>query len=102
MVGKGQDGNNLVFVSNRAGHSIIGMYSSGDSVVKWVAPTFSRDESPEWSTDGKKIAFIRRPVIGGTPDSILVRKNIPWSIYVADINTNQATKVATETATANA
>ncbi|MEP6749473.1 MAG: prolyl oligopeptidase family serine peptidase [Bacteroidota bacterium] len=85
------DGNNLLFVSNRAGHSIIGMYSNGDSALKWIAPAFSRDESPQWSPDGKKIAFIRIPVSGGAPDSILIRKNTPWRIYVADIITNQAT-----------
>lgn len=85
------NGNNLLFVSYRTGHSIIGMYSNRDTTIKWIAPSFSRNDVPQWSPDGNKIAFIRRPVTGGTPDSMLVRKNIPWSIYVADINSNRAT-----------
>lgn len=84
------DGNSLAFVSNRVGHSIIGVYSHGDSSVKWIAPAFSRDESPQWSPDGSKIVFIRRPVTGGEPDSLLVRRHIPWSIYIADIAGNKA------------
>ena len=85
------DGSKLLFVSNRTGHSIIGMYMRGDSAVTWIAPAFSRDASPQWSADGSKIVFVRRPVTGGAPDSILVRKHIPWSIYVADITSNKAT-----------
>jgi dipeptidyl aminopeptidase/acylaminoacyl peptidase len=85
------DGNNLVFVSNRTDHSIIGIYSNQDSSVKWITPAFSRDDAPQWSPNGNKIVFIRRPVTGGQPDSMLVRKPNAWSIYVADINTNQAT-----------
>ena len=85
------DGNTLLFVSNRAGHSIIGTIKNGEAEVKWIAPAFSRDGSPQWSPEGNKIVFIRRPVTGGEPDSILPRKHIPWSIYTADIATGKAT-----------
>ena len=85
------DGNRLLFVSNRTGHAIIGVYTKGDSSVNWIAPAFSRDASPQWSPDGNKIVFIRRPVTGGAPDSLLVRKHQPWSIYVADSKSNKAT-----------
>ena len=84
------DGNRLLFVSNRVGHSIIGVYHNGDSSLSWIAPAFSRDASPQWSPDGNSVAFIRRPVTGGTPDAILVRKHIPWSIYTADLLSNRA------------
>jgi len=40
--------------------------------------------------DGSQIVFIRRPGAGGAPDSLMSRKHIPWSIYVADINNNQS------------
>ncbi len=84
------DGKQLAFVSNRTGHSIIGVYSNGSSALTWIAPAFSRDASPKWSPDGSKIVFARRPVTGGAPDSILTRKHNPWSIYVADIASNKA------------
>lgn len=84
------DGRQLAFVSNRTGHSIIGVYTNGADALTWIAPAFSRDASPQWSPDGSKLVFIRRPVTGGTPDSILVRKHNPWSIYVADLASNKA------------
>ncbi|MFT3931969.1 MAG: prolyl oligopeptidase family serine peptidase [Chitinophagaceae bacterium] len=80
------DGNSLLFAVHRPGHSFIGIQSKGDSATKWIAPSFSRDDSPQWSPDGNKIVFIRRPVTGGTPDSMLVRKPNVWSIYVANIS----------------
>jgi dipeptidyl aminopeptidase/acylaminoacyl peptidase len=86
------DGSSLLFVTNRVDHSIIGIYSTtAVGPLKWIAPSFNRDNSPHWSTDGNKIVFIRRPGLGGAPDSLLVKKHIPWSIYTADIATNKAT-----------
>ncbi|MFX8922275.1 hypothetical protein ABTN04_19670, partial [Acinetobacter baumannii] len=48
---------------------------------------------PQWGEDENKIAFIRRPPAGGTPDSILTRKHQPWSICVADIPSNNVTTI---------
>lgn len=84
------DGRQLAFVANRTGHSLIGVYSSVSAALTWIAPAFSRDASPQWSPDGSKLVFTRRPVTGGAPDSILPRKNNPWSIYVADLAGNKA------------
>jgi len=84
------DGHQLVFVSNRVGHSIIGLYKQGDTTLQWIAPAFSHDASPQWSPEGNRIVFTRRPVTGGTPDSILAKKHLPWSIYVADIASGKA------------
>lgn len=85
------EGSALLFVSNRGDHSIIGIYSNATTPIQWIAPSFSFDGSPHWSLDNKKIVFTRRPGAGGEPDSMLVRKHRPWSIYTADLSTNKAT-----------
>jgi dipeptidyl aminopeptidase/acylaminoacyl peptidase len=78
------DGKRLLFVAGRTDHSIIGIYTEGSSALKWIAPSFSHDDSPQWSEDGSRIVFVRRFGSGGEPDSLLVNKPVPWSIYVAD------------------
>ncbi|MDB5277991.1 MAG: peptidase [Ferruginibacter sp.] len=81
----------LLFVAYRNDHSIIGIYTNAATPIKWIAPSFSFDETPHWSPDNKSIVFIRRPGAGGAPDSLLVKKHIPWSIYTADIASAKAT-----------
>jgi len=78
------DGKRLLFVAGRGDHSVIGIYTMGSSALTWVAPSFSRNESPQWSGDGSRIVFVRRPGLGGAPDSMLVRKPAPWGIYTVD------------------
>lgn len=87
------DGSGLAFVSNRGDHGLIGLYAFGDASIKWVAPSFKRDNSPQWSPDGKSIAFIRNNGGGGAPDSLLVRRHQPWSILVADAASGKAKEV---------
>jgi len=81
----------LLFVARRSDHSIIGIYTNATTPLKWIAPSFSFDEAPHWSPDGKKIVFVRRPGAGGAPDSLLAKKHIPWSIYIGDIASSKAT-----------
>jgi len=78
------DGRRLLFVASRTDHSVIGIYTKGSTNLKWVAPSFSRDETPRWSPDGRLIVFVRRPGSGGAPDSLLAARHQPWSIYIAD------------------
>lgn len=85
------DGSQLLFVSSRGDHSVIGIYTDSTTSLKWIAPSFSNDYAPHWSLNGDKIAFIRRPVSKGAPDSLLVKKVVPWSIYTADVASNKAT-----------
>ncbi len=78
------DGKRLLFVAGRTDHAIIGIFTEGSSSLKWIAPSFSRDESPQWSGDGSRIVFVRRAGSGGEPDSMLINRPVPWSIYTAD------------------
>jgi dipeptidyl aminopeptidase/acylaminoacyl peptidase len=82
------DGKRLAFVSQRGDHSYIGIYTSKETPIQWIMPSFSRDRSPSWSPDGRQISFIRTPGSGIVIDSILARKHQPWAIWVADISTN--------------
>ncbi len=88
-----QNGKSLLFVSDRGDHSIIGIYTDANSPIQWIAPSFSIDASPRWSVDGKKIVFVRMTGKGGSPESMLLRKHRPWSIYVADVAGNTVEKL---------
>lgn len=79
------DGTKIAFVSSRDDHSFIGIYSDPETPIQWLLPSFSRDNSPRWSPDGTEIAFIRNPGSGGSPDSILARRHIPWAIWRVNI-----------------
>jgi dipeptidyl aminopeptidase/acylaminoacyl peptidase len=80
------DGKRLAFVSQRDGddHSFIGIYTDAGTPLLYLAPSTSRDASPEWSRDGSQIAFVRQPGRGGAPEPILKEVPHPWSIWVAD------------------
>ncbi|WP_431214047.1 TolB family protein [Puia sp. P3] len=71
------DGRRLLFVASRVDHSVIGIYTKGTAGLKWIAPSFSRDEDPQWSPDGRLIVFVRRPGLGGAPDSLLAARHQP-------------------------
>ena len=84
------DGAKLAFVSNRGDHSFIGVYAGPDTPIAWLAPSYTRDRSPQWSPDGRKVGFVRTPGAGGAPDSLLARRHSAWSIYAADVATGTA------------
>ncbi|WP_298361007.1 prolyl oligopeptidase family serine peptidase [Runella sp.] len=84
------DGSRLAFQSNRVDHSFIGVFTDAKTPISWIDPQYKRDSSPRWSPDGKKLVFVRANGLGGKPDSILVRKHIPWSIVTAEVSTGQA------------
>ncbi len=89
------DGKTLAFVSNRGDHSFIGLFAGPDQPIRFVAPSTSRDSLPAWSADGRKIAFLRQPGAGGTPRSPLARADLPWKIFVADVESLKAAAAVT-------
>lgn len=93
------DGRHLAFVSNRADHSFIGVYAFGPATIKWIAPSFKRDNNPRWSPDGKRLVFIRTSGGGGAPDSVLARRHQPWAIHTADLALGTATEIYRSPAT---
>ncbi|MFC1224528.1 S9 family peptidase [Pedobacter sp. BG31] len=81
------DGKKIAFISNRSDHSFLGIYTDQQTPVKWLLPSFSKDNTPVWSPDGNDIAFIRTPGVGGETDSILTKKHQPWAIWTVNVNT---------------
>src|SRR6202021_619377 len=60
-------GRQLAFVSNRGDHAFIGIFSSKDAPLVYLAPATGNDGSPRWSPDGTQVAFVRQPGDGGPP-----------------------------------
>jgi dipeptidyl aminopeptidase/acylaminoacyl peptidase len=87
------DGARLAFVSSRGDHALVGVFTNANATFQWIAPSFNRDSSPRWSPDGSSIAFVRMNGGGGAPDSILVRKHTPWSIWRGEVATGSAVQL---------
>jgi dipeptidyl aminopeptidase/acylaminoacyl peptidase len=87
------DGSRLAFTAGRGEHAWIGIFSGDSTPITWVAPSSSRDQSPRWSPDGRRLAFVRIPGGGGAPDSVLVQRHTPWSIWIADAVKGEARRL---------
>ncbi len=78
------DGSALAFVSARGGHSFIGVYDAVAGTVRYLDPSADRDSEPVWSADGRRVAFLRIPVVRELMLFGAKRFAEPWSIRVAD------------------
>ncbi|WP_420150848.1 S9 family peptidase [Spirosoma sp.] len=87
------DGSKLAFICDRKDHSFVGVFTNETTPITWIAPSFANDKSPRWSPDGTRIVFVRTPGSGGAPDSLLVRRHRPWSIWTADVASGAATQL---------
>ena len=84
------DGSKLLFVSERDDHSFIGVYDALGKRVQFVEPSVDRDSDPQWSLDGRRLAFIRQPAVQrDTPSGYFIEPDRPhpWAIWVADAAT---------------
>jgi dipeptidyl aminopeptidase/acylaminoacyl peptidase len=77
------DGTRLAFVSDRHDHSFVGIFTSKNAPLVYLAPSTNKDLSPVWSPDGARVAFARRAGDGGAPRPVLSRVPHPWSIWIA-------------------
>ena len=84
------NGEQLAFVSNRGTHSFVGVYTIAKKSLTWMAPSTDGDNSPVWSRDGNRLAFLRMPYEGQELGFRATRTAQPWSILVADAATGAA------------
>ena len=86
------DGKEVLFTSYRRDHNFIGVFNLESKAIRWITPEVSLDQSPVWSPDGKRIAFIRMP--GLKADELINfvggRK---FSIWVVDAGTGKGSAV---------
>jgi len=78
------DGTRLAFVSDRGDHSFIGIFTSKDRPLAFLAPSTSFDNVPRWAPDGKSIAFIRTRGKGAQPQPLYTVTPQPWAIWIGD------------------
>jgi dipeptidyl aminopeptidase/acylaminoacyl peptidase len=81
------DGSTLAFVNTRTDHAFIGVFKIGAKTVGYLDPTVDHDSSPVWSTDSRRIAFLRQPAWTRTGGGPVREAPQPWSIRIADAST---------------
>ncbi len=77
------DGRALAFTSDRDDHSFVGIFRDDGTPIQYLAPSTSRDFSPQWSPDGGSVAFVRIGGRGGPPQDPLKQYSRPWAVWVA-------------------
>jgi len=95
------DGTRLLLVSDRGDHSFIVIYDTASQKVEFVEPSVDSDSDPVWSSDGKRVAFVRQPAVTrDSPEGYFIEpdRSHPWAIWVADAATAKGHDVWQSTA----
>jgi len=87
------DGAKLAFVSTRGDHSLIGVYDVAAGTLRYLDPSTDYDSEPEWSPDGRSVAFLRVPSSGLRPVRQAERAGLPWSIRIASAESGAGREV---------
>jgi dipeptidyl aminopeptidase/acylaminoacyl peptidase len=93
------DGSRLAFTSSRGDHGFIGVYDVAAKTVTFLAPSVDNDSDPQWSLDGKRVAFVRRPAEArDTPQGYFIEPDRPhlWAIWVAEVGSTDKAAAARE------
>jgi len=83
------DGKKLAFKSDRDDHSFIAVFDFEKRAVVFLDPSTDEDQSPAWSPDSTRVAFVRVPTQTDYYDAFPQRTGEPWSIHVADAETGE-------------
>jgi dipeptidyl aminopeptidase/acylaminoacyl peptidase len=90
------DGSRLVFISSRSDHALIGVYDVAAKTISFLSPSVDSDCDPQWSLDGTRVAFVRRPAeTRDTPQGYFLEPDRPhpWAVWVADIATGKSREI---------
>jgi dipeptidyl aminopeptidase/acylaminoacyl peptidase len=86
------DGTRIAFRSNRGDHSFIAVYDLAQDHVHYIAPTVDHDFAPQWSQDGRQIAYLKTP--GAEAHQPLIPEQpVPWSIWLANADAGIARRL---------
>ena len=86
------DGLQLAFVSGRGDHSFIGVFTFATKTLTYVDPGTGLDHDAVWSSDSKRIAFIRESPVATELNLRWMRSGVPWSIRIADVATGNGSE----------
>jgi len=88
------DNDRIAFVSDRGGHSFVGVAEVEDGGYRYLDASVDSDSEPVWSPDGDDVAFLRTAwEEPGLPFFARPTAATPWSIHVADADGDELQEV---------